>query len=367
MTTAKPSPARTQHPAEPTEVPLGVRNPLTREDLVGTLFGAAAFQALNAGCELGLFDLLHREPALTAEEISAELGLQERPAGILLLATTALRLTTLENGRYRNAELIDESFRDNSWEIIADMVAFEGRIVYEPQADFVESLRANTNVGLDRFEGAGDDLYHRLAGTPHLEQLFYRCMRSWSRLSNPILLDKVDLTGVRRVLDVGGGDGVNAIALAEANPGVEFTVLDLPGAVAIAESKIADRGLSDRITVTSGDIFADDYPSGYDCVLFANQLVIWSPEENLSLLRRAYDALDDGGRVLVFNAMSNATGDGPLYAALDNLYFATIPAASSTLYHWGQYEQWLTEVGFSDVRRLPGETWTPHGVISGVR
>lgn len=360
MTTIFPSPARS--PEQPRE-----DRGLSRDDLVGTLFGAAAFQLLNAGSELGLFELLNRSPGLSDSEIAAELGIQQRPAEILLLGTSALRLTTIADGRYRNAELIDEVIDDGSWEIIADMIAFEAHIVYAPQADFVESLRNNTNVGLNRYEGDADDLYHRLAHRPDLERLFYRCMRSWSRLSNPILVDKADLTGVRRVLDVGGGDGVNAIALAQANPDVEFTVLDLPGAVAIAEQKIADHGLSERISVKSADIFTDTYPEGYDCVLFANQLVIWSEEQNLHLLSKAYEALDEGGKVLVFNAMSDETGDGPLYAALDNVYFATLPAASSTLYHWGQYERWLSRVGFAGVLRQPGGTWTPHGVISGVK
>ncbi|MBB6174542.1 SAM-dependent methyltransferase [Nocardiopsis mwathae] len=343
------------------------RTPLSRQDLVGTLFGAAAFQALSAGCELGLFTLLNERPGLSEDEVAAGLGLRPRPTRILLLATTALRLTELDGGRYRNAELIDAHFADGTWEIITDMTAFEAHIVYAAQADFTEALRADTNVGLRRFEGEGEDLYHRLAARPDLERLFYRCMRSWSRLSNPILVDKADLTGVRRVLDVGGGDGVNAIALARANPGVEFTVLDLPGAVAIAERKIAEAGLADRITVAAGDIFDDDYPRGHDCVLFANQLVIWSAEQNLRLLGKAHRALADGGRVLVFNAMADATKDGPLYAALDNLYFATIPAAQSTLYDWGTYERWLAEAGFSRVMRSPGEGWTPHGVISGVK
>src|SRR5207253_7882011 len=143
------------------------------------------------------------------------------------------------------------------------------------------------------------------------------------------------------VLDVGGGDAVNAIALARANPEARFTVLDLPGAVRIGRRKIAESGLTDRIACHESDIFADPYPDGHDCVLFANQLVIWSPEENLLLLRKAYQCLPPGGRVLVFNAISDDSGDGPLYAALDNVYFATLPARGSMLYRWGQYDESL--------------------------
>ncbi|MEU6485704.1 methyltransferase [Streptomyces sp. NPDC046887] len=342
-------------------------SPLTTDGLVRILFGSSAFQMLNAGRNLGLFRLLRSSPGLTAREVERELGLAERPVQILLLGTTALGLTVREGEGYRNAGLLDGLFADGTWEIIDDLIDYEERIVRPAEVDFTESLRADTNVGLRRIKGSGPDLYHRLSADPELEQLFYRCMRSWSRLSNPVLVEKADLTGVRRVLDVGGGDGVNAIALAEANPGVSFTVLDLPGTVEIARRRIAERGLADRIEVRAADIFADDYPPGHDCVLFANQLVIWSPEENTRLLGKAYAALPEGGRVLVFSAMSDDSGDGPLYAALDNVYFATLPAGSSTIYRWGQYEEWFAAAGFVKPERLPGGRWTPHGVISAVK
>lgn len=343
------------------------QNPLTHDDLTATLFGAAGFQILNAGCELGLFSLLYNTLGLTAEEIATKLMLRSRPTEVLLLGTTALRLTSLHDGRYRNAAILDEFMHDGSWEIILDMVAFEAHIVYEAQADFVDSLQRDDNVGLRRFPGQGNDLYHRLSSDPQLEQLFYRCMRSWSRLSNPVLTAKADLSDVTRVLDVGGGDAVNAIALAARNPRVQFTVLDLPGAAAIARRKIADHDLTTRITIYEADIFTDPYPPEHDCILFANQLLIWSPDENQRLLTKAYNALPDGGRVLVFSSMSNTTRDGPLYCALDNVYFSTLTAPASRIYRWDEYKGWLTKAGFSQVQFLPGETWTPHGVISATK
>ncbi|MGH3699163.1 MAG: hypothetical protein ACRDQY_06790, partial [Pseudonocardiaceae bacterium] len=54
------------------------QGPLTRDDLIVTLFGAGAFQILNAGCELGLFSLLCNEPGLTAGEIAGKLALRSR-------------------------------------------------------------------------------------------------------------------------------------------------------------------------------------------------------------------------------------------------------------------------------------------------
>lgn len=338
--------------------------PLTHDDLVGILFGSSAFQMLDAGCRLGLFPLLRGRPGLTAEEIADALSLATRPTQVLLLGTTALRLTVREGGRYRLAGVLAGLFDDGLWDVVEDLVAFEAHVVLPSHPDFVESLRQDTNAGLRRLEGSGDDLYHRLAADPDLEALFYRCMRSWSRLSNPILVAKTDLAGVRRVLDIGGGDGVNAIALARSNPDVRFTVLDLPGAAEIARTRIAEQGLADRISVREGDIFADRYPEGHDCILFANQLIIWSPEQISILLGKAYHSLPRGGRVIAFSAMSDDSRDGPLYAALDNVYFMTLAAPSSTVYCWSQYEDWLRAAGFVNIERFAGGGWTPHGVIT---
>ncbi|MFE4513376.1 methyltransferase, partial [Kitasatospora sp. NPDC056783] len=160
--------------------------------------------------------------------------------------------------------------------------AFEAHIVYEAQADFTESLRHNTNIGLRRIRGVGRDLYHRFAENPELERVFYRYMRAWSELSNPLLLAHKGFADARTVLDVGGGDAVNAIALARAHPYLEITILEIPATAPLACRRIEESGLADRITVHEGDMFQDPFPAA-DRVLFAHQMVIWEPHENLAL------------------------------------------------------------------------------------
>lgn len=336
---------------------------LTMDDLTPILFGAAAFQYLNAGCRLGLFELLEEHGNLTKKEIGEALDLQDRATDILLLGTTSLRLTMKSEGRYRNAHVISGMLRDGMWRIFSDVVDFEADIVYEGQADLVESLRKNTNAGLRRIPGQGRDLYHRLAENPELERVFYRYMCSWSKLGNSLLIDKVDFGTVTRVLDVGGGDGVNAVALAEAYPRLRVEILEIPASAPIARQEIARRGLADRVTVTECDFFEDAFPTDCDCVLFAHQLVIWRPDENVALLRRAYEALPPGGRVVVFNSVSYDEGDGPVMAALDSVYFAAVPAEGGMIYCWQQYEDWLLESGFCNVERIPFDAWTPHGAL----
>ncbi|WP_433544706.1 methyltransferase [Streptomyces sp. CA-294286] len=335
--------------------------------LVPVLFGYAAFQQLNAACQLGLFELLDAEGPLPAGKAADALGLPRRSADILLLGTTALGLTQVEDDAYRNGPPVTAAFRAGLWPVLRDIVEFQDRVSYLPAADYAESLRTGENVGVRHFPGTTRDLYTRLSGVPGMEELFYRCMHSWSQLSNPVLVEHTDFSATRRVLDVGGGSAVNAIALARAHPGLRVTVLDRAGALEVAERNVREAGLAERIDTCAADIFTDPYPAGYDCVLFAHQLVIWSPEQNLTLLRKAYEAVEPGGRALVFNAFSDDDGAGPLYAALDNVYFTTLPFRHSTIYRWEQCESWLREAGFTEVGRTTGQGWTPHGVVSGVR
>ncbi|TDC75596.1 methyltransferase [Streptomyces hainanensis] len=337
--------------------------PLDMPSLARVLFGHAAFQYLHAACELGLVRMLAEHGELDKHEIAKRLGLQERANDILLLGCTSLGLLVRADGGYRLADLLTTLIGSGEWDRIEATVAFEGHIVYEGQTDFTESLRTNSNAGLRRIRGSGHNLYQRLSENPSLEQVFYTYMKSWSELANGHLVEHVTPLGSGRLLDCGGGNAVNAIALAGADPDLRVTVIEIPQSKEIAEREIREAGLADRISVIGGDMYSEEFPEGYDTILFAHQLVIWTLEENTELLRKAYRALPSGGRVVVFNSMSNDEGDGPVVAALDSVYFAALPEEGGMIYSWRQHEECLGAAGFTDVRRIPCHGWTPHGII----
>jgi predicted O-methyltransferase YrrM len=335
------------------------------EPLVPALFGFAAFQQLRAASELQLFEYLDLNGPATADQVADGLRLPGKSARTLLLGTTALGLTERRGDRYTLSRTVRTLMDDGTWPLVRNVVDFQQRLAYTPAAEYAESLRSGKNEGLKHLPGTGNDLYSRLEQTPELENLFFRGMNAWSELSNPVLLHQVDWSGVQRVLDVGGGDAVNAIALAQAHPHLRITVFDLEGAVEVARDNIAAEGMADRIDVRVGDMFGDPLPEGYGLVLFAHQFVIWSPDQNQVLLKRAYEALAPGGRVAVFNAFADDDGTGPLYSALDNVYFTTLPSQESTIYRWEEHEAWLAGAGFTRIRRVRTDGWTPHGVMEG--
>jgi ubiquinone/menaquinone biosynthesis C-methylase UbiE len=335
-----------------------------RDELTPVLLGHSAFQFVRAGCELGLFELLEGSPGLTREQLGEALKLQDRALDILLLGVTSLRLVDRGNGGYRNGAALSEVFATGYWDLVHAVVGFEAYITYAGLADFTESLRTNSNIGLRRFPGTGPTLYHRLTEDPNLSNVFYRFMRAWSEVASRYLVENVDFSGIKRILDVGGGDGAVAIAVARAFPHVQATVLDLPRVAPLAQKRIGEAGLSDRIQVVGGDIFAEAYPPDHDAVMFVHQLQIWPLDRDTTLLRTARAALPKGGTAIIMNSMSDDTLDGPLMAALASPFFAAVAGEGGMIYSWKKYEDCLREAGFEDIERIqcPGAL-TPHGII----
>ena len=89
-----------------------------------------------------------------------------------------------------------------------------------------------------------------------------------------------------RVLDIGGGTGSWAIALAASRPDLTATVFELPEVAAVAEERLRTAGFSARISVLAGDLLTDDLPRGHNAFLLANVVHYFTPDTNQSILRK---------------------------------------------------------------------------------
>jgi len=128
---------------------------------------------------------------------------------------------------------------------------------------------------------------------------FGEAMRAMGWLVSGHLIEALDLEGVRRVLDIGGGTGVWARRLCRAAPGISAVVLDAPEVAEIGRAEIAGTDLEDRIAFVGGDYRESDLGSGYDLVLVANVLHQELAAGAADLVRRAAGALAPGGRLAI--------------------------------------------------------------------
>lgn len=330
------------------------------------MMGHIYFQTLSAAVQLDLFTLLSRRGRMGGRQIAESLGIEEKPARILLLGCVAVGLLRRHrDGTYSNTRLSGQLLNADQARNIVPIIKWQHYINYLPLYHFGEALRANRNVGLEAIAGEGATLYQRLAAHPELERVFQDAMEAISVQANHLLADAVDFSGFRQLVDVGGGNATNIINLARQFPTLGAVVFDGASVCALAEANIRKNGLSARLRAVAGDCFKDDFPQGTDAILFAHFMTIWSEEKNRALLRKAYQALPPGGAVIIFNMMQYDDQTGPLSAAAGSPYFLTLATGEGMLYTWSEYESWVREAGFRKVSKR--KLIRDHGIIVGIK
>jgi hypothetical protein len=338
------------------------------ERLVLIAGGHTAFQLLWAGVELGLYEHLTAKPDRSLSEVADALGLSRQPARILMTGLTALGIVKRSpHGLYRNADLTDARLVRGKPGYVAPILGWQAHIVYPGMQDFVASLKQNRNVGLDRFAGTEPTLYQRLTHDKPLQKVFQDAMSALSKQSNSFLPAAMDFGKYTQVVDAGGGDGTNAMAIANHHPSVKTCVFDSASVCEHAQQNILQAGMADRVTIWPGNFFEDPYPAGTDCILYCHILTIWSMENNLKLLKRTFDALPEGGAVVIFNMMGADDDSGPLSTALGSPYFLAIATGEGMLHPWKDYETALKDVGFKQTIRLDQGLPLDHGILVGIK
>lgn len=152
------------------------------------------------------------------------------------------------------------------------------------------------------------------------------------------------LLGERRhLLDVGGGSGIYSSTMVAAHPQLSATVLEQPPVDALVRKEIAKHGLTDRVQVASGDMFAITWPAT-DIILLSNVLHDWDVPEMRALLVKAAEALPTGGLLIIHDAFIRDDKTGPHPVAEYSALLMNI--TQGKCYSPAEYGAVLAELGF---------------------
>lgn len=325
----------------------------------------ALFNAVATAAELDIFDFLSDRPRATAEEILTFTGLPAHQLRVLLQAVCATGLVTREDEGYANSAVAEDLLAGDAPDSWRHIILGWREVYYPAFAHMTAALRAGTNTALDAYPGAEPTLYQRLSRQPETEAVFHRAMSAFTLRSVDALVEREEFTGVRHVLDIGGGDGTTSLKLTARHPKLRCTVFDMPSVAKLAEPKTTTRP-GDRVTLHPGDMFTEDFPRGADAVLFSHVLEIFDEEQIVALMTKAYDALPTGGRVFVYGF--NVSDDETLgiFSARLGLYFNVLASGQGMAYPAKDYEAWLRRVGFGQVRTVSGMPYE-HGLSIGTK
>jgi cyclopropane fatty-acyl-phospholipid synthase-like methyltransferase len=269
----------------------------------------AAFHAptLAIADELGLFSAIHRQPS-TPAEVARDLNITVHAAESMLGLMAALGFVAQAATRYHLTEVARTYLVPTSpyyWG------GFLRRIRNVPLDcnKLIESLRRAQQPRVS------EQLWRAPSPPPEALHAFTHAMHAHSFALAMRVVDRFDLIGTSRFLDVAGGSGSYAIAAALHDPQLRCTVIDLPPVCEIASDYIAKHGVSERVTATPVNMFSEPWPIGFDRVFFSDIFHDWADEQCRFLAARAFESLASGGRVLVHEMLLSDDKDGPLAAA----------------------------------------------------
>jgi acetylserotonin N-methyltransferase len=153
-------------------------------------------------------------------------------------------------------------------------------------------------------------------------------------------------SGVTRLLDIGGGSGCFAIALAQQYSELTCTIMDLPAMCQVADRYIRNAGAGDRVDTRAVNMFRDEWPTGYDAMFFSNVFHDWSLETCTRLAASAHAALPAGGRIYLHEMLIADGGVGPPTPAAFAMLMLT--ATRGSQFTFGELKTLLQDAGFVD-------------------
>jgi hypothetical protein len=158
----------------------------------------------------------------------------------------------------------------------------------------------------------------------------------------------VDLSGRRRLLDLGGGSGAYSITTVKTFDGLSATVLDLPPVIEVTKDYIAEHGVAGRVTTHGADFTQGEFPIPCDVVVMASNLPIYDAEVIAGVVARAFRALEPGGEMHLIGEILDDDRRGPVDAAMwgmNELICGSLGRAHSR----SECAGYFTAAGFVDV------------------
>jgi SAM-dependent methyltransferase len=162
---------------------------------------------------------------------------------------------------------------------------------------------------------------------------------------------EVDLTGRTKLLDLGGGSGAYSINAVQAFDGLQAVVFDLPPVTVVTQEYLERHGVADRVSTHGGDFINDPLPTGCDVAVMASNLPIYNAENIAKVVAKTFDVLEPGGEMHLVGETLDASGVGPLDAALwglAELNYGSGGRAHSDAECIGYFE----DAGFVDVENV---------------
>ena len=306
---------------------------------------ASSFQKsriLLSGFELDIFTNVD-EHGTTSNQIANRLHLDEHACERLMNALVSLTFLRKQNNLFFNTP---ESFTFMS----------------KKSADYLGGLMHsnhlwNTWSNLTQVVKTGNSAYPSQINVRGEDWLFpfINAMHDRAKKQAPQQLANIGLSGIKSVLDIGGGSGAYSMEFVTKKPEIEATVFDLPNVVPITKKFLDKEGFSDKIKTHSGNYTTDDLPGGFDLVFLSAIIHSNSLEINQDLIKKCFNALNKKGKIVIQDWIMNNERTQPVSGAIFAINML-VGTEAGDCFTEEEVTGMLVAAGFSNISRIEFET-----------
>lgn len=314
--------------------------------------GSAYRQAkvLLSAVELGVFSVLATSP-LDAADLANRIQVHSRAARDFFDALVAMGLLARDGkGQYCNTDESDHFLDRAKPTYLGASFDQYNRREYALWGSLTHALQTGNSAA----ETHGQDHFASLYNDAARFKTFVTAMTSGSLLAAQDIAQRFPWKNYKTLCDVGAAQGCLPVQVALAHPHVRAVGFDLPALRSAFEEYALKCNVADRLSFVGGDFFEDPLPVA-DVIVFGRVLHNWDLETKKMLLAKAYQAIPNGGAIVVYDMLiddDRLTNRAGLLSSLNMLLWTT----GGFGYTASDCTEWMRSVGFAEtsVRELPG-------------
>lgn len=314
-----------------------LNNNLSADAIREMALGFQKSRVLLTAYELGIFTALGNKNK-TAANVARITRSEKHATERLMEALCAIGLLKKKQNRFRNTPSALRFLVEGKPEFIAGLKLTVN--MWDTWGTLTRAVRRGKSVLASRLDKRGEKWLDAFIAAMH-ERAFKQAKAAVSLIG---------LSGVRSILDVGGGSGAYAMAFVRAKRGIRATVFDLPKVASLTRKYVAREGPLDKIQIRCGDYRHDGLGNGFDLVFLSSVIHINSIKENIGLLRKCVKALNPKGRIAIQDFIMEKNRTRPAQGALFALNMLVATESGDT-YTEAEVRSWMREAGLSNITR----------------
>jgi hypothetical protein len=317
---------------------------VTPEHIMQVGLGFWASKTLLSAAELGVFSALAGAPA-DLPTLQGRLGLHPRAARDFLDALVALKLLDRNDGIYSNTIEADLFLDRAKPSYIGGVLEMANARLYGFWGSLTEALRTGEHQNEAKH---GIDIFAAAYADPERLRGFATAMSAISAGPAKTMAARFDWAKYKTFMDLGAAQGMVPVTLAREHPHLTGIGFDLPQVQPVFEAFVAQQGLADRVRFQAGDFFKDELPRA-DVIVLGHILHDWNLAEKKTLLKKSFDALPDGGAVIVYDAVIDDDRRENAFGLLMSLNML-IETSGGFDYTGAECQAWMRDAGFAETR-----------------